>query len=60
MRQSAIDVVRDRAAEMGATFHALSDECAIRVVSSGLDGQKLDVRTPVRTYRNLETTLAGA
>lgn len=59
MRQSAIDVVRARAAEVGATFHALTEECAIRVVSSGLDGQKLDVRTPVRTYRNLETALVG-
>ncbi|MGE3961643.1 MAG: folylpolyglutamate synthase/dihydrofolate synthase family protein [Dehalococcoidia bacterium] len=60
MRQSAVDVVRARADEVGATFHELTDECAIRVVSSGLDGQKLDVRTPVRTYRNLETALAGA
>ena len=59
MRASAVDVVRARAAEVGATFHALTEECAIRVVSSGLDGQKLDVRTPVRTYRALETALVG-
>lgn len=59
MRASAIDVVRERTAEVGATFHALTEECAIRVVSSGLEGQKLDVRTPVRTYRNLETALVG-
>src|SRR5690606_8890235 len=49
-----------RADEAGATFHALTEECAIRIVSSNLDGQKLDVRTPVRTYRNLETALVGA
>jgi len=60
MRQSAIDVVRERAAQVGATFHALTEDCAIRVVSAGLDGQKLDVRTPVRTYRNLETALVGS
>lgn len=59
MRQSAMDVVRARADEVGATYHANTDECAIRVVSSGLDGQKLDVRTPLRTYRNLETALVG-
>src|SRR5690606_16970748 len=59
MRQSAIDTVRDRAIEVGATLHVLAEECAVRVVSSGLDGQKLDVRTPVRTYRGLETALVG-
>src|SRR5690606_21461812 len=44
---------------VGATFHLLTEECAIRVVSSGLEGQKVDVRTPVRTYRALETALVG-
>ncbi|MCK9487318.1 MAG: hypothetical protein M0R73_11570 [Dehalococcoidia bacterium] len=59
MRASAIDVVRERSAEVGATLHEVTEECALRVLSSGLEGQKLDIRTPVRTYRNLETALVG-
>lgn len=59
MRASALDVVRARAAEQGATFHEVTTECAMRVTSMNLDGQKLDLRTPVRTYRNLETALIG-
>ncbi|MEX2032903.1 MAG: Mur ligase family protein, partial [Dehalococcoidia bacterium] len=59
MRASAIDVVRARTAEVGATLHEVTAECAIRVLASGLDGQKLDLRTPVRTYRNLDVALVG-
>jgi dihydrofolate synthase / folylpolyglutamate synthase len=59
MRQSAIDVVRARSLEVGATLHEVTEECAMRVLSTSLDGQRLDLRTPVRTYRNLETTVAS-
>lgn len=59
MRASAIDVIRARAVEVGATAHEVTDECALRVTSSGLEGQKLDLRTPVRTYRALETAVVG-
>ncbi len=59
MRASALDVIRARAAEHGATLHEVTTECAMRVTSMNLDGQKLDLRTPLRTYRNLETPLAG-
>ena len=59
MRASALEVIRARAASMGAAFHEVTEECAMRVITSGLDGQKLDLRTPVRTYRGLETALVG-
>ncbi len=59
MRQSAIDVIRARSLEVGATPHEVTEECALRVTASSLDGQKLDIRTPVRTYRNLEVALVG-
>lgn len=59
MRASAIDVVRARTAEVGAALHEATEECALRVLSSGLDGQKIDIRTPVRTYRNLQVALVG-
>ncbi len=60
MRQSAIDVIRARAVKVGATPHEVTEECAMRVLSSGLEGQKIDIRTPVRTYRNLEVALVGS
>ncbi len=59
MRESALDVVRARAAEMGATLHVVAEECAIRVVSQALDEQRLDLRTPRATYRGLRTSLVG-
>ncbi|MEX1022105.1 MAG: Mur ligase family protein, partial [Dehalococcoidia bacterium] len=59
MRASAIDVVRERAAEVGATLHEVTQDCALKVTASSLEGQKVDIRTPVRTYRNLETALVG-
>lgn len=60
MRASAVDVIRARTSEMGATFHDVTQDCAMRILSSGLEGQKLDLRTPVRTYRNLEIALVGS
>jgi dihydrofolate synthase/folylpolyglutamate synthase len=60
MRESALDVVRARAAEMGATLHHVPDECALRVTQHNLDGQTFDLRTPLRTYRNLRFSLIGA
>ena len=60
MRESALDVVRARAAEAGATLHAVPEECALRVTTQSLDGQQLDLRTPLRTYRGLKLPLLGA
>ena len=59
MRASAIDVIRARTAEQGATLHEVTEECAMRVLSATLEGHKLDIRTPVRTYRNLKTTIVA-
>jgi dihydrofolate synthase/folylpolyglutamate synthase len=60
MRASAFDVVRDRAAAMGATLHHVPDECALRLTKQDLDGQTFDLRTPLRTYRGLQLPLLGA
>ena len=60
MRASAFEVVRDRAAAMGATLHHVPDECALRLVKQDLDGQSFDLRTPLRTYRGLQLPLLGA
>ena len=59
LRERALDVVRARAAEVGATLHEVAAECALRVTSQGLDGQMLDLRTPLRTYRRLRLPLIG-
>ncbi|RLT35820.1 MAG: bifunctional folylpolyglutamate synthase/dihydrofolate synthase [Chloroflexi bacterium] len=59
MRESALDVIRARAAEVGATHHHVPDECAIRVTKQDLDGTTLDLRTPLRTYRGLTLALLG-
>lgn len=59
MRASALEVVQERAAEMGATLHNVPDECALRVTSHSLDGQVLDLRTPLRMYRGLKLPLLG-
>ena len=59
LRESAIDVVRAKAAEAGATLHEVAAECALRVTSQSLDGQTLDLRTPERTYRRLRLPLIG-
>lgn len=59
MRASALEVVQARAAEMGATLHDVPEECALSVTSQGLDGQVLDLRTPLRTYRGLKLPLLG-
>ena len=59
LRESAIGVVRTKAAEAGATLHEVADECALRVTGQSLDGQTLDLRTPRRTYRRLQLPLIG-
>jgi dihydrofolate synthase/folylpolyglutamate synthase len=59
MRASAFEVIEARAAEMGATLHQVPEECAMNVVSQDLDGQVLDLRTPLRTYRKLKLPLLG-
>ena len=59
LRESAIDVVRAKAAEAGATLHEVTTECAMRVTGQSLDGQTLDLRTPLRTYRRLQLPLIG-
>ncbi|MYE31911.1 MAG: bifunctional folylpolyglutamate synthase/dihydrofolate synthase [Chloroflexi bacterium] len=59
LRESAIGVVRTKAAEAGATLHEVADECALRVTGQSLDGQTLDLRTPLRTYRRLQLPLIG-
>ncbi len=59
MRESALAVLRTKAAEAGATLHEVTAECALRVVTSNLDGQTLDLKTPKRTYRGLKTPLVG-
>jgi dihydrofolate synthase/folylpolyglutamate synthase len=59
MRASALEVVRARAAEFGAPLHSVPDECAMRVTAHSLEGQTLDLQTPVRTYRALKSPLIG-
>jgi dihydrofolate synthase/folylpolyglutamate synthase len=59
MRASALEVIQERAAEMGARLHNVPEECALRVTSHSLDGQVLDLRTPLRTYRGLKLPLLG-
>ena len=60
MRESALEVIHARAVEMGATHHHVPDECAMNVTQQGLEGQTLDLRTPVRLYRGLKYPLLGA
>ena len=59
MRESALDVIRARAAEVGATHHHVSDECALKVTKQDLEGTTLDLHTPLRTYRGLKLALLG-
>ena len=59
MRASALEVVRARAGQFGAPLHPVPDECALRVTAHSLEGQTLDLRTPVRTYRALKSPLIG-
>ncbi|TAK74931.1 MAG: bifunctional folylpolyglutamate synthase/dihydrofolate synthase [Dehalococcoidia bacterium] len=59
MRESALAVIRARATEAGATLHEVTEECALRVTTSNLDGQTLDLKTPKRTYRGLKSPLVG-
>lgn len=59
MRASALDAVRARASECGATVHAVPDECALHPRAHDLHGQQFDLRTPLRTYRALRMSLVG-
>jgi dihydrofolate synthase/folylpolyglutamate synthase len=59
MRDSALDVVRARAVEVGATLHSIPEECALRVLSQALEEQRFDLRTPHETYRNVRLALVG-
>ncbi len=59
MRESALVVIRARAVEAGATLHEVTLECALRITTSNLDGQTLDLQTPKRTYRGLKSPLVG-
>ena len=59
LREVALDAVRARATAVGATLHEVAEECALRVTSQSLDGQLLDLRTPLRTYRRLRLPLIG-
>lgn len=59
MRDSAARVVATRAAEVGADVHAVAEECAATLRRHTLEGQTLDLRTPLRTYRRLELPLLG-
>lgn len=59
MRESALAVIRAKAAAAGATVHEVTAECALRVTTSNLDGQTLDLKTPKRTYRGLKSPLVG-
>ncbi len=59
MRESALRVIREHAASMGAQVHEIAAECAMHVAKQSLDGQTLDLRTPLTTYRKLESPLVG-
>ena len=59
LRESALEVVRARAGEVGARLHEVAEECALRVTGQTLDGQTLDLLTPLRTYRGLRLPLVG-
>ncbi len=59
MRESAARVVGERARSVGAELHAVADECRATVRGQTLDGQRLDLSTPLRTYRGLMLPLLG-
>jgi len=59
MRGSALDVLRTAADEAGATLHSVEEQCAIRVAKQNLEGQQIDLKTPLRTYRGLQLRLVG-
>ncbi|MYH40475.1 MAG: bifunctional folylpolyglutamate synthase/dihydrofolate synthase, partial [Chloroflexi bacterium] len=59
MRETAARVVAERAREVSADLHVVAEECRARVTQQSLDGQLLDLMTPVRTYRRLRLPLIG-
>lgn len=59
MRESAARVVGERARAVSADLHVVSEECRANVAQHSLDGQLLDLMTPVRTYRGLRLPLIG-
>ena len=59
MRDSAARVVAKRAEAVGAELHLVAEECRATVRSQTLDGQVLDLSTPLRGYRRLALRLLG-
>lgn len=57
-RESAAEVIRARAAEVGAELVEVARACALRVEEHGPEGQRFTLRTPGGTYR-LSLPLAG-
>jgi dihydrofolate synthase/folylpolyglutamate synthase len=60
MRASALDVVRASAVAAGAELFEVAEHTAMRARPDGLDGQRIDLQTPLRTYRQLRLPLLGA
>ena len=59
MRASALDVVRAAAADAGVELFEVAEHTAMRARPTGLDGQRIDLQTPLRTYRQLRLPLLG-
>ena len=59
MRASALDVVRAAAEAAGVALHEVAEETALRARPRALEGQSLDLQTPLRTYRQLKLPLIG-
>ena len=59
MRASALDVVRAAAETAGVALHEVAEETALRARPRALEGQSLDLQTPLRTYRQLKVPLIG-
>jgi dihydrofolate synthase/folylpolyglutamate synthase len=59
MRASALDVVRAAAADAGVELVEVAEHTAMRARPTGLDGQRIDLQTPLRTYRQLRLPLLG-
>lgn len=50
-RESAAEIIRERAAEAGAELVEVAKTCALRVDERGPEGQRFTLRTPAATYR---------
>jgi dihydrofolate synthase/folylpolyglutamate synthase len=58
-RGSALDVIREAAQRVDARVHEVAVDCALRVTSQSLDELQFDLKTPVRTYRQVKLQLLG-